>query len=58
MKTRQRSFPEFVTYCVRIAVLVLLVGGLSVLWLSGKDDLPSLQVEYRLEDAEQRTDAY
>ena len=56
--SRQRSLPEVVTYAVSLAVLVLLVGGLGYVWMSGSNASPSLEVEPRLAEIEQRHDAY
>ncbi len=57
-KSSQRSFPEFVTYAVSLAVLVIMIGGLSGLWLRGSNDPPSFGVQSQTGDIEQRGDAY
>jgi uncharacterized protein (TIGR02588 family) len=55
---RQRSFPEFVTYAVSLAVLALLVGGLGYVWMRGDDAPPLLEIELGLGDIEQRNEAW
>ncbi len=54
----QRSLPELVTYAVSLIVLVIMIGGLSALWLSGSNEPPSFGVQSKLGDIEQRGEAY
>lgn len=47
-----------VTYIVSLAVLILLIGGLSALWIIGGNDPTSFEIQAQLSEAEMRENAY